>query len=250
MDALLLDLIRFLTPLPFLAYSCYTDVRERRVPNKTWIPLVALGAIYALVEALLVGWPALLWTGVSVGVMSVIGYALFYAGAFGGADAKALIALSLVVPHYPNLSLLGAQLPLHPPLIDLFAFGVFGNAVLLTIVVPLGLFLFNAVRGDWGVYMFLGYRANLKDIRGRHLRLMERLWVEDGEIKTRFQRGGVEVTEDVLSQLERWRERSLIDGVWVTPGLPFLIPIALGFITAALYGDLILQLTLLLQGIL
>jgi preflagellin peptidase FlaK len=39
-------------------------------------------------------------------------------------------------------------------------------------------------------------------------------------------------------------EKGLIkDDVWVTPGLPFMIPITLGFFVAAFYGDLITELT-------
>jgi preflagellin peptidase FlaK len=32
--------------------------------------------------------------------------------------------------------------------------------------------------------------------------------------------------------------------VWITPGLPFMIPITAGFITAVVFGDLIFYITM------
>jgi preflagellin peptidase FlaK len=39
-------------------------------------------------------------------------------------------------------------------------------------------------------------------------------------------------------------EKGIInDEVWVTPGLPFMIPITLGFFVTVVYGDMITELT-------
>ena len=63
-------------------------------------------------------------------------------------------------------------------------------------------------------------------------------------IKFYFKRGGTELDEEVINELKNAMEKDLIkDDIWVTPGLPFMIPITLGFFVAAFYGDLITELT-------
>jgi len=71
--------------------------------------------------------PELLYTYVlSFAITSALALALFYAGAFGGADAKALICLSLALPIYP-MHLLQQPWFVSP----LFPVTVFTNGVLL-----------------------------------------------------------------------------------------------------------------------
>jgi preflagellin peptidase FlaK len=54
----------------------------------------------------------------------------------------------------------------------------------------------------------------------------------------------VEINKKVISKLQALSEKGLIkEEVWVTPGLPFMISITLGFFVAVLYGDLIFELT-------
>src|SRR3989442_4658510 len=97
----------------------------------------------------------------------------------GGADAKCLMALTLLVPTYPHAS----PFPLFAtdPRVQLafqalfpFSFVVLVDAAVLQLVVPLGLFICNLTRGDVVTQSFLGYRAAL-DRFPKHVRLMERI---------------------------------------------------------------------------
>lgn len=244
----MLDLLKILFCTPFLLYSCYTDIKTRRVKNKLWVVMLAGSAFFVLYDILTEGVSYLLGLLISAGLIFVLVYILFQLGSFGGADAKALIVISIILPAYPAIQAFGHNFPLNEPLIPLFAFGVLGNAVLLTVVVPLGLAVYNIFRMglhiDNPLYIFIGYKSGISDLANKHIKLIQSFEEEDGEIKFHFKRGGVEINEDVISELKALSEQgSIKDEVWVTPGLPFMIPITLGFFVAVFYGDMITELT-------
>jgi len=72
---------------------------------------------------------------------------------FGGADAWALIFIAFCIPTFPVTPLLN-----NPPL-GFLSFSVLINALLLTLVAPLGIFIVNVVRGNRAPmrYMFFGF---------------------------------------------------------------------------------------------
>ncbi|MCL7415725.1 MAG: prepilin peptidase [ANME-2 cluster archaeon] len=247
----MVELLKVLYCTPFLLYSCYTDILTRRVTNQVWKLMLMGIALFVANDIMTGGIPALVKLLVSVVIIYVFVYIIFQLGGFGGADAKSLIMLSILFPVYPQIQLLGTYFPLKGvPLIGLFAFSVFGNAVLLTIVVPLGLLVFNLVTLKPGeilerpAYLFVGFKTDISKLLGRHIKLIEEYSLLEGKIHTRFRRGGVEIDEETVKTLEEYAAKGLITRrVWVTPGLPFMIPITLGFIVAVLYGDLIFDLT-------
>ncbi|MCX9010880.1 MAG: prepilin peptidase [Candidatus Methanoperedens sp.] len=242
----MLDILKILFCIPFLIYSCYSDIKTRRVTNKLWLIMLAGGSPFILYDIYRGGVAYLPRLLISAGLIFVFVYIIFQLGTFGGADAKSLIVLSIILPTYPELQDFG--FPMNKHQIDLFAFGVFGNAVLLTIVVPLGLATYNLAKMGFHIdkpaYIFIGYKAKITELARRHIKLIENFEVVDGAVKRHFKRGGVEVNEKVISELKTLAEKGLIkEEVWVTPGLPFMIPITLGFFVAAFYGDLIFGLT-------
>lgn len=248
----MLDILKILFCTPFLLYSCFSDINTRRVSNKLWVVMLALGSVFVLYDIWNYGLPYLVWIFISTGLTFAFVYILFQLGVFGGADAKSLIVLSIIFPVYPIFTIFGYVFPLNAPLPflkDFFAFGIFENAVLLTIVVPLGLALYNLSKMgfhiDKPLYAFIGYKTKISELsQKRHIKLIEGFEIENNKIKFYFKRGGVELDEEVINELKNASEKGLIkDYVWVTPGLPFMIPITLGFFVAAFYGDLITELT-------
>jgi len=184
----------------------------------------------------------------SAGFIFAFVYFLFQIGTFGGADAKALILLSIILPAYPAFQAYGYTFPLNKSLINLFAFGIFGNAVLLTIIVPVGLVGYNLIKMglhiDNPLYIFIGYKTKISQIAHRHIRLIQDFEEINGEVKISFKRGGTEIDDIVIKKLKKLSEKGLIkDEIWVTPKLPFMIPITIGFFVAIFYGDLIFELT-------
>ncbi len=244
----MLDILKILFCTPFLIYSCYSDIKTRRVTNKLWLIMLAGGSFLVLNDIYRIGFTYIPRLLISAGLIFVFVYIIFQLGTFGGADAKSLIVLSIILPAYPKFNLLGINFPLNKPLIDLFAFGIFGNAVLLTIIVPFGLAIYNLAKMglhiDKPAYIFIGYKTKIKELAGRHIKLIENFEEIEGTVKQHFKRGGVEINDKVISELQALSEKGLIkEEVWVTPGLPFMISITLGFFVAVLYGDLIFELT-------
>ncbi|MEA3325388.1 MAG: A24 family peptidase C-terminal domain-containing protein [Euryarchaeota archaeon] len=243
----MIDLIKLFICLAFLLYSCRCDLKTRTVPNELWGVVFVAALPLVIADALAQGARYLLSMAVSVVGIYVFVYILFQLGAFGGADAKALIALAFIFPAFPDMTVFGCGLPLSgvPPL-DIFAFSTLANAVLLTIVVPLGILAYNlytlpvreTMEKPW--YLVIGYKCGISELKDRHVRLIEDFEYEGGVVKKRFTRGGVEIDDPVLKRLEQFTSRGLIGKrVWVTPGLPFMIPITAGFVAAVVYGDLI-----------
>ncbi|KCZ72904.1 Flp pilus assembly protein, protease CpaA [Candidatus Methanoperedens nitroreducens] len=244
----MLDILKISFCIPFLLYSCYSDIKTRRVTNNLWLVMLVGSIFFILYDVSREGIGYLPGLFISTGFIFLLVYIFFQLGTFGGADAKSLIVLSLILPAYPTFQAFGYIFPLNKPLIDIFALGIFGNAVLLTIVVPAGLAVLNIIKMglhiDKPAYIFVGYKSRISELSGKHVRLIQDYEVINGEVRFYFKRGGVEINEKNILELKALSEKGLIDEeVWVTPSLPFMIPITAGFLVAVSYGDLILELT-------
>ncbi|MDD5615172.1 MAG: A24 family peptidase C-terminal domain-containing protein [Candidatus Methanoperedens sp.] len=247
MENSVLDILKILFCAPFLIYACYSDIKKRSVNNNVWL-IMLVGSIffisfdYSLYKILILR-PLF----ISAGFIFILAYILFTIGAFGGADAKALIVLSLTIPAYPGFQVLGYAFPLDKPLYDIFTLSIFGNAALLAIVVPIGLAAYNITKMglhiDNPAYIFMGYKKRISELPGKHIRLIQGFEMVNGTVRSRFKWGGMEINGDTVRELKHLSGKGLIeDEVWVTPCLPFMIPITLGFFTAVLYGDMMFEL--------
>ena len=243
-----IGMMRILACIPFLLYACHSDLKNRRVSNQVWLPMIGIGVVLALLDFIDRGFISFLNLGLSVMLISAFVYVLFKMGAFGGADAKAIISLSIVVPTFHSIRLFEHSIPLAgiPPL-NLFAFSTFGNALILTSVIPFSIFIYNLVHLNRDellekpAYLFLGYKSKISELKNRqHIRLMEN-YVEQGDrVIRKFSRRGIAIDEEVVETLQRLvKKGKMPEKIWITPSLPFMVPLTLGFITAAVYGDLI-----------
>ena len=187
-------------------------------------------------------------------ITSAVSVTLFYAGAFGGADAKALICLALALPYPVHLlQPLGFVSPLFP-------LTVFCNAVLLaasTVFYAVtrnvlwkfrtGKNLFEALEEQpmWRkiLAVLCGYKVNAADLKSRkHFYPLEDARVlETGKTERRLLvYPSDEKRERIVERLLEAREEGkLRSEVWVTPGLPLLVFITAGLIIALTLGDLI-----------
>lgn len=315
----LTDLLRLLA-VPIFLWAAWRDIKVRRVPNKTWLPLLALGFLLLAWDGLTV----LLTSGgattdfiysfaISIGLVPVLAYLLWYSGGFGGADAKALMVLSLLFFDYPTYYLPTTALPMVKPTIDIFAFTVFSNAVLLAALYPVGLFVLNLLRREVSPVMVLGRAVTTDSLDTRHGRLLEtpdgytRRGVDLDTLRMYFRWRGISLNEfldapsacrdfspavehsvgDGSTRTDGGTQRASSDGemsvedpevvaeddpwaadrffesidqpvygatpedlraalellsdretVWVSPGMPFFIPLVIGLVVALTYGDL------------
>lgn len=253
---------RFITCLLSLSMASVYDIKTREVPDEIWILFAPISVALTVTSLFLGGWrqEAILSLAISLMVMSALSTALFYIGLFGGADAKALIYLAAAMPEHPNFSPAGLPLGLSAQrLIILPPISTFSNAALIASLSIIGIVLRNLVDlarnkrifvgleherliAKIGAFL-IGYRVDADKVRAKrdhYLPLEEFGKHEDGSIKRKlkiFRRlswDGDEIGMDVPAGIH--------GKIWVTPGLPFLLFITVGFITAIFIGDIILLL--------
>jgi preflagellin peptidase FlaK len=207
----LVDLAR-LVAVPVFAWAAYRDVETRRVPNRTWIPLAALGVLLLFVESwriasgdVLGGDPArerfFLSVAVSLGLVAPVGYLFYWFGGFGGADAKALIVLAVLFPTFPQYIFPATSLPLTRTTLGVFSLTILTNTVVVGAVYPLGVALKNALGGHTGKAMLIGKPVPSAEITDEYGSLME---TPEG-----FTRRGLDI--DALRMYLRWRGLSLAE---------------------------------------
>jgi len=202
MVATLPDLLRLLV-IPVFGWAAWRDIHTRRIPNRVWPPLVILGGLLLVWEAIqffVFGTPGghtfLIRAGISLLFVAPLGYAFWWFGAFGAADAKAMIALAVLLPTFPTYALGGLELPVVDTTIGVFSLTVLTNAVLLAVAAPVGLGLGNLFRRRIKpVVMFLARPVRIDSVPDRHGRLFE---TPDG-----FTHSGLDI--DALRMYLRWR---------------------------------------------
>ncbi|TLZ54502.1 MAG: hypothetical protein E6K17_07900 [Methanobacteriota archaeon] len=154
----------------------------------------------------------------------------------GGADAKALIVIAAFVPRYPDLSpfpLLVLDSPLRGTLEVLFPFSllVLLNAALLFAILPLAFLAYNATRGDLQLPMALvGYKVPLNRVP-KYVWFMDR--IKDGERVTVYFPAKHQDRAKIMGDLRR----AGLKEAWVTPQLPFMVPLAIGYVLAFVVGN-------------
>jgi preflagellin peptidase FlaK len=208
------DWLRLLAAVAFV-WAAYRDVQVRRVPSRTWYPLVALGVALLAFEVYQVqsGGRTLspyarrlffMQIAVSLGVVVPVSYLVWRVGGFGGADAKALMALAVLFPGYPNYALAGGlvlPLPAGRTAVGAFALTILTNTVLLGAAYPVALAARNLLAGDRSRMLLFGRPAPAESIVERHGSLLE---TPEG-----YTRRGLDI--DALRMYLRWRGLSLAE---------------------------------------
>lgn len=196
------DLLRLLA-VPVLGIAAWRDIRTRRVPNEFWYPLVGLGLI-------LLGWEWLTMdpgfqrtrlvhsTLLSVGVVVPLAYAFWRFGAFGGADAKALMALAVLFPTYPIVYFPTESFPLIVSRVGVFSLTILTNAVLVGISYPLVLAARNLLSGHIDRRMFVAKPVSWDEVESLH-----------GGLRSAPPDGTKGLDLDALRMYLRWRGTEL-----------------------------------------
>jgi preflagellin peptidase FlaK len=249
------DGARIILCLSFLIYASWSDCKTREVSNKVWVILGPLALALTAFQFLIYSPQLLLSYILSFVITSALATAIFYAGGFGGADAKALMCISLALPVYPDHLLPQPQGFVSP----LFPITIFTNSVLLgALSVFYALFcnLLWKVRNREGVFegletesfgrkilaLFSGYKVKISKLEKGHMYPLEDVDVnDDGEVKRKllvFPKD--EEREEIVARiLENVKKGRIDGGVWATPGLPLLLFITAGLIIALAYGDIV-----------
>jgi preflagellin peptidase FlaK len=245
-----------------LIYASYLDLKERRVPHKTWRPALAITipiAIWVYGVMILADWRLAAGYLFLVAIFCGFFYAFQAVHLFGGADAYALIIITASIPFFPMEPYLGT-----PPL-GFFPFTVLTNAVLINIVAPVAIFFRNMLQGNQAPlpYLFLGFPVDGKTIQNEFGFVMEDIEEQNGQVVRRFVgfretltrmvRGDTRrYTKELRMHPERYREELTLykkaGHVWISYGVPFIIPITAGFVVAVFMGDILLGIMKILAG--
>jgi preflagellin peptidase FlaK len=261
-----LTIARTIVPLGFLIYSSWNDYKTREVSNRVWMLFAPVAFTLTFLTLFIYEPTQLLLYGVCFGLTSAFALVLFYAGGFGGADAKALMCMALALPFYPQSLKLPLADQASPISSYFFPVTVFSNGVFFAVMFAVGMFLNNMVRrkrtaelfdqkyekGTIGrkiITLVTGTKVSLETLKTKwYWYPMEDVEKIDGELKKKllvFPKD--EGRQAVVERLQKAADEGDIkDKVWASPGLPMLIFITIGFIVALGFGDIIWTLVRLL----
>jgi hypothetical protein len=119
----LTDQLRLVVAGAGLLVAAVYDWTTMRVPNLVWLPMLLAALVVDLVEParIVSAWPYLLAAG---GVVA-LAFGIWRVGIWGGADAKAIMVLALLVPYPvgPDRISSGLHLAWAPPVVTIFLVG-------------------------------------------------------------------------------------------------------------------------------
>jgi preflagellin peptidase FlaK len=120
-----LDIIRLIVGVSVLSYASYTDIKTRRASNINWLIMGGIGGILLVVQYFTVGFENYLYL-LFIPIMIGLVYTFFQMRLiFGGADAKALMAIAILTPLEPSIN----QFPLWSGSFMPFSWSIFSNSI-------------------------------------------------------------------------------------------------------------------------
>lgn len=226
-----------------------------------WAVYAPIALCLSLIELLLYEPTKLPFFGLNFGITAGLALLLFYSGGFGGADSKALMCIALALPFSTEIlfkPILGEVSPLSQ---NLFPLTIFINSVLFAATSGLYMLSRNLIQqAETGKKLFEGTLAT-ESIGKKLLVLITGYKVPIIKLKEKWHIYPMEdIADDSTNQLNRKivllpkdegrneiidrlsnaiETGKITDHVWATPGLPMLIFITLGLITALFLGDIV-----------
>ena len=224
----ILDVIRLIAGVLILGYASYTDIKTRRASNILWIIMATAGLLLLIIQYFTVGFTSIYYL-LFIPIMIGLFFVMYQLGLlFGGADAKALMAIAILVPTQPNL----IYYPIAKTLLP-FSFVIFFNSLILFLAIPIGLFLYNISKKNFKIpHMFLGYKMTITKAKQKYVWPLEK--IVDGKIKLMYMPKNFDAEEE-YQELEKHGFKE----IWVTPKVPFMIPLLAGYIFSFIIGDIL-----------
>lgn len=226
--------INYVVAAIMLLFTSYLDLKKREVEDKIWLIFGGMGVLLQIYEVS-TGQTVLVQLLIGVGLAALVGMGLFFFGFYGGADGKALIVLGLLVPHF---------IP-HVGLYSIAPLMILTNGVLISILLPLGLLIYNLSMILRKKPIFEGFDEPL------HRKILASILGYKQTGKPREFQFSMEkdTVSDSGTLLARKFDFSLMrddfetkSGTWVTPGIPLLVFFTVGYFLLLTYGDLVIGL--------
>jgi len=180
----------------------------------------------------------------SIFLMITAIYAMYCSGIImGGADAKGLMLVSLLLPAYPAVSGLHVEtyfyevldkIPLQAYVFP-FSMTILINGALLLLLYPLFFLALNLVRKNFKFpYCLFGYKLDLDKFEKKFVWLLE--IEKEGKRK-------MVLSPPREKAEEKQHLKKLVDAgeksIWVQPKIPFLVAVTVGYVIAIVFGNAI-----------
>ena len=171
---------------------------------------------------------------ISIPLLMILMYIWFYFGpTIGGADVKAIMAISLITPF--SFSFTGESLAAFDTRGFPYPFVIFMNSLLLYLLIPFSLAFYNIVKGNLEspfFQIFFGTKMELSKARESFVWPMQQA-IGEKVIMVAF-------VKHKLDSDKEWEklENMGIKNPWITFKVPYIIPLALSFIITAFFGDI------------
>ncbi|MEM2919357.1 MAG: prepilin peptidase [Candidatus Nitrosocaldus sp.] len=224
--------------LAMLVVASAMDVRKREISDKVWIISFIVGLTIIVVglfadhnyALMLQQHQYIVRYALSIGITAPLAYIAYRGWLFGGADAKALVVISVILPFYEmRYSIHGIP-----------ALTILTNACMLTLVHILHNISRNTIAVIKGRDIFAGFESET--------RFRKVLAFMIGFIAKR-PRGylfPIEESKDDGKRVFTLSPRAYSDyvhessrDIWVTPALPFIVYMTIGFLLMLYVGDVL-----------
>ena len=117
-----------------------------------------------------------------------------------------------------------------------FSWSIFANSLIVFIFIPISLLIYNITKKNIQFpYAFIGYKMSVQKAKEKFVWPLEKL--ENGKRKFIFMPKDFDAQEELAEF-----EKNKITEIWVTPKIPFMIPLTVGFILAFIFGDILFYL--------
>jgi hypothetical protein len=166
---------------------------------------------------------------ISLGIALGLSFILAVSGLFGGADIKALLSLSLLIPTYEGM------------VFPFFIISVFNNLAVLRIGEILLVLGYNVIKRNRFSGKTAAWRKMVLYMTGFPLR-KERL--DYRFLPLQDTSGKINLVPDIDTNIEEFKKAYEGDEMWATYGSPLIVYMTVGCIIAFFYGDIILNIML------
>ncbi|MBO3833435.1 MAG: prepilin peptidase [Candidatus Brockarchaeota archaeon] len=245
-----LENARSIVSIILLSLGSIQDVKSREIDDRIWVVFLASAVILNL-PGVFNGSVEPAWWLLFAGLQSGLFILLYYAGVYGGADAKGLMCLSLMYPSTPTgflIDLSTGRLPV--------AFSTMNNALMLTVLyLPINLFWNISVKLR-GVELFKGLEKENLLRRAAALLLLRKVrfshyCAENSRFLLAERRSRSGVRRIVFSRkMDEKAEQGFKpdEHVFTSFLMPLQVLLLLGLVVRLFYGDILLALSLLVAS--
>lgn len=217
-----LDGLRIVLALAMLGIACASDIKKREISDIIWIVFGAIAAILIPFSGSITD--ELPKIGIAM-IIAPIAIIIWRFGLFGGADAFALIVLAALVPSTTLTHAIITPFTTLTNTVLLSIIPMLVNVTRNTILIAKKCDIFegfNETKSKKILAMFIGYRAanpkfgfSIEQKQGKFKKL--NLSLQHAEYASFCEKADT----------------------WITPGIPYMIFIAAGFVIQLIYGDII-----------